>query len=179
MPVTLQVMSWVLTIWVVGSLLIFLLARVLGGEVNTRHHHWLHTCFDYSTLCHLQVTYSQTLGVIGYSLLPLFVMAPIISLLNSYPWIAFFVKVIHHLQHSYYLAFTSATKLLYFYVDSSGIMVIFQCWLSTGSRRAQTQKTPLTLPGILALRLLSVTVHRSVTRSLGHLYTFNIITQSS
>eukprot|EP01090_Pellita_catalonica_P007926 TRINITY_DN1853_c0_g1_i9.p2 TRINITY_DN1853_c0_g1~~TRINITY_DN1853_c0_g1_i9.p2 ORF type:complete len:259 (+),score=26.63 TRINITY_DN1853_c0_g1_i9:31-807(+) len=45
----LSVVSWVLTMWLVGSLLIFALARVLGRDV----------------------TYSQTLGVIGYSLLPL------------------------------------------------------------------------------------------------------------
>ena len=85
-------MSWVLTIWVIGSLLIFLLARVLGGEVC--HKALLVTCSNHTTLYHLQVTYSQTLGVIGYSLLPLFVMAPIISILQSYPWIAFFAKVI-------------------------------------------------------------------------------------
>ena len=48
----------------------------------------------YSHSCHfLQVTYSQTLGLIGYSLLPLVIVAPIVSLLESYHWIAFFVKV--------------------------------------------------------------------------------------
>lgn len=30
----LQVVSWIITIWIVGSLTIFLLARVLGGEVS-------------------------------------------------------------------------------------------------------------------------------------------------
>jgi len=45
----LGVVSWVITMWLVGSFLVFLLARVLGAEI----------------------TYSQTLGVIGYSLLPL------------------------------------------------------------------------------------------------------------
>jgi len=34
----LQVVSWILTIWIVGSLLVFMLARVLGGEV-------LETCY--------------------------------------------------------------------------------------------------------------------------------------
>lgn len=29
-----QVVSWIITIWVFGSLLIFVLARVLGGEVR-------------------------------------------------------------------------------------------------------------------------------------------------
>ena len=40
-----------------------------------------------------QVSYSQTLGVIGYSLLPLVIVAPLISVLYSLPWVAFFVKV--------------------------------------------------------------------------------------
>lgn len=31
---TLQVVSWIITIWIFGSLTIFLLARVLGGEVS-------------------------------------------------------------------------------------------------------------------------------------------------
>lgn len=30
----LQVVSWIITIWIFGSLTIFLLARVLGGEVS-------------------------------------------------------------------------------------------------------------------------------------------------
>lgn len=29
-----QVVSWIITIWIMGSLLVFLLARVLGGEVS-------------------------------------------------------------------------------------------------------------------------------------------------
>lgn len=29
-----QVVSWIITIWIFGSLTIFLLARVLGGEVS-------------------------------------------------------------------------------------------------------------------------------------------------
>ena len=44
-------------------------------------------------LVSVQVTYSQTLGLIGYSLLPLVIVAPIVSLLQSYPWMAFLVKV--------------------------------------------------------------------------------------
>lgn len=30
-----KVVSWIITIWIFGSLTIFLLARVLGGEVST------------------------------------------------------------------------------------------------------------------------------------------------
>lgn len=29
-----QVVSWIITIWIFGSLLLFVLARVLGGEVS-------------------------------------------------------------------------------------------------------------------------------------------------
>ena len=134
-------------------------------------------CYHRTTPYHLQVTYSQTLGVIGYSLLPLFVMAPIISILHSYPWVAFLAKVIHehmHNVHQYH------QLLLYLYVDSSSSLVGIQCWVSTGSRRAQTQKTSLTLPGFFALRLLSVPVHRSMTQLLTtRVYTLNILTQSS
>jgi len=57
--------------WVFGSLLIFLLARVLGGEVG----------------------YSQCLGVIGYSLLPLIITAGVLLLVRSMELIAFPVRV--------------------------------------------------------------------------------------
>jgi len=63
--------SWILTMWVFGSLLIFLLARVLGGEVG----------------------YSQCLGVIGYSLLPLIITAGVLLLVRSMELIAFPVRV--------------------------------------------------------------------------------------
>ncbi|XP_022095700.1 protein YIPF4-like [Acanthaster planci] len=65
-----RVVSWIITIWIFGSLLIFLLARVLGGEVN----------------------YSQCLGVIGYSLLPLIITATTLPLLGTIPYIGFVVK---------------------------------------------------------------------------------------
>ncbi|XP_072027728.1 protein YIPF4-like [Amphiura filiformis] len=65
-----RVVSWIITIWIFGSLLIFLLARVLGGEVN----------------------YSQCLGVIGYSLLPLIITASVLPLVHSIPYIGFLVK---------------------------------------------------------------------------------------
>ncbi|XP_013788429.1 protein YIPF4-like [Limulus polyphemus] len=65
------VVSWIMTLWVCGSLLVFLLARVLGGEVN----------------------YSQCLGVIGYSVLPLIMTATTLPLLNPFPFISLFVKL--------------------------------------------------------------------------------------
>ena len=36
----LQVVSWIVTIWIFGSLLLFVLARVLGGEVGTFLPEW-------------------------------------------------------------------------------------------------------------------------------------------
>lgn len=65
-----RVVSWIITIWVLGSLLIFVFARVLGGEVN----------------------YSQCLGVIGYSLLPMIITASMLPLVHSIPYIGFMVK---------------------------------------------------------------------------------------
>ncbi|XP_071504371.1 protein YIPF4-like [Diadema antillarum] len=67
-----RVISWIITIWIFGSLVIFLLARVLGGEVN----------------------YSQCLGVIGYSLLPLIIVATILPVTHFIPIIGTLVKLI-------------------------------------------------------------------------------------
>jgi len=52
------VASWILTIWFCGSGLIFVLARVLGGDVN----------------------YTQVLGVIGYCLIPLIITGLVASI---------------------------------------------------------------------------------------------------
>lgn len=56
-----SVVSWIMTIWLFGSAMIFMLARVLGGDVN----------------------YSQCLGVIGYSVLPLFLVGLVLPLTHS------------------------------------------------------------------------------------------------
>uniref|UniRef100_A0A8C7BVB2 Protein YIPF n=1 Tax=Neovison vison TaxID=452646 RepID=A0A8C7BVB2_NEOVI len=68
---TLKVVSWIITIWIFGSLTIFLLARVLGGEV----------------------AYGQVLGVIGYSLLPLIVIAPILLVVGSFEVVSTLIKL--------------------------------------------------------------------------------------
>jgi len=60
-----------MTIWLCGSGMIFLLARVLGGEV----------------------TYSQCLGVIGYSVLPLVVIGLALPITHSLPLIHAALKV--------------------------------------------------------------------------------------
>jgi len=65
-----HVVSWILTIWFFGSFVIFFLARVLGGEVS----------------------YSQCLGVIGYCLIPLVVVAGILPVVWRLHYLAMFFK---------------------------------------------------------------------------------------
>ncbi|KAF0027627.1 hypothetical protein F2P81_020368 [Scophthalmus maximus] len=65
------VVSWIITIWILGSLTIFLLARVLGGEVS----------------------YDQVLGVIGYSLLPLIVIAPLLLVIRPFDVVSTIIKL--------------------------------------------------------------------------------------
>lgn len=67
-----KVVSWILTIWFCGSFIIFFLTRALGGEV----------------------TYSQCLGVIGYSLLPLIVTGLTLPVLRDLPYVPHLVKVL-------------------------------------------------------------------------------------
>jgi len=64
-----HVVSWILTVWLFGSFFIFILARLLGGEVS----------------------YSQSLGVIGYSLMPLDIIV-ILLLFTSDFWVNVFLK---------------------------------------------------------------------------------------
>ena len=68
------VVSWTITFWLFGSFLIFVLARSLGSEVS----------------------YSQAVGVIGYSVLPLILAVVVVTLcrLSSDSWAAFSVKTL-------------------------------------------------------------------------------------
>ncbi|XP_022329402.2 protein YIPF4-like [Crassostrea virginica] len=74
-----RVVSWIITIWIFGSLIIFLLARVLGGEVS----------------------YSQCLGVIGYSVLPLVITAAILPLFRSFHFVSLALKLFGVLWAAY------------------------------------------------------------------------------
>ncbi|XP_071161394.1 protein YIPF4-like [Mytilus edulis] len=67
-----RVISWIITIWIFGSLIIFLLARALGGEVS----------------------YSQCLGVIGYSVLPLVITASALPLFRSMYYVGILIKLL-------------------------------------------------------------------------------------
>mmetsp|Transcript_6561 Transcript_6561/g.16549 ORF Transcript_6561/g.16549 Transcript_6561/m.16549 type:complete len:238 (+) Transcript_6561:25-738(+) len=78
---SIKVISWVMSMWFYGSFLIFLLVRVLGGDIS----------------------YSQCLGVIGYSVFPLLltVMAAFIANLGHQTDILLFLKCIGTLWSSY------------------------------------------------------------------------------
>ncbi|KRX23496.1 Protein YIPF4 [Trichinella nelsoni] len=67
----LHVVSWILTIWFTGSFIVFFLARSLGAEV----------------------TFSQCLGVIGYCLIPLVLIASVLPVVKSFSPLAFTLKI--------------------------------------------------------------------------------------
>ena len=67
-----KVVSWIVTIWMAGSFIILYLARALGGNV----------------------TYSQCLGVIGYSLLPLCVVACVLPLVRAFDVMSVLLKFV-------------------------------------------------------------------------------------
>jgi hypothetical protein len=69
-----RVVSWIITIWIFGSFLVFVIARILGGEVS----------------------YSQIVGTIGYSLLPMVLIASILPFVKQYHYLANFIKVISY-----------------------------------------------------------------------------------
>ncbi|XP_057316201.1 protein YIPF4-like [Hydractinia symbiolongicarpus] len=74
-----KVVSWIITIWFCGSFIIFCLTRALGGEVS----------------------YSQCLGVIGYSLLPLIVTGLSLPLLHQLPYVPAIFKILGVVWASY------------------------------------------------------------------------------
>ncbi|RNA18757.1 YIPF4 isoform X1 [Brachionus plicatilis] len=67
-----RVVSWIITIWICGSFFIFIIARVLGGEV----------------------TFSQIVGTIGYSLLPLCIISTVVPVIKQYHLLTNFIKLI-------------------------------------------------------------------------------------
>jgi len=67
----LKAVSWIITLWVVGSLLVSVLYRLLGA----------------------QNSFSRTLGIIGYSLVPLVITALLLLLLGGVPGLALVLKL--------------------------------------------------------------------------------------
>ncbi|VDD77235.1 unnamed protein product [Mesocestoides corti] len=82
-----RVVAWIITIWLAGSFLVYFVTRSLGGEV----------------------AYAQCLGVIGYCLLPQFIMCAVGSLLSlgGLNKLGIFIDLIGTLWSAY-----SAGKLL-------------------------------------------------------------------
>ena len=66
-------MSWVFTVWLVGSFIIFIITRALGGEVS----------------------FSQTIGVIGYSLLPELLVVIVLFFVYGPSWLVWTIKVLY------------------------------------------------------------------------------------
>eukprot|EP01101_Sappina_pedata_P003125 TRINITY_DN13344_c0_g1_i1.p1 TRINITY_DN13344_c0_g1~~TRINITY_DN13344_c0_g1_i1.p1 ORF type:complete len:250 (-),score=81.31 TRINITY_DN13344_c0_g1_i1:70-819(-) len=74
-----KVVSWVMTMWLVGSFLVFVLARVLGGDV----------------------TFSTSLGILGYSLLPLAITAAILPFVSAATAASWSLRVVGTLWAAY------------------------------------------------------------------------------
>jgi len=68
-----RAMSWVFTVWLVGSFIIFIITRALGGEVS----------------------FSQTIGVIGYSLLPELLVVIVLFFVYGPSWLVWTIKVLY------------------------------------------------------------------------------------
>jgi len=97
-----RVVSWVLTVWFIGALLIYILARVLGAEV----------------------TYAQTLGVIGYSLLPILMSTLFVYLKPLKPFI-YGVQFVGILWASY----SAGSLLISSNVQSKRVLLVYPIFL--------------------------------------------------
>jgi len=67
-----RVVSWIITIWITGSFLLFVIVRVLGGNVS----------------------YSQVVGTVGYSLLPMVLITLLLPVIKSVAILANLVKMV-------------------------------------------------------------------------------------
>eukprot|EP00794_Sanderia_malayensis_P020086 gene20086-22056_t len=65
-----RVVSWIITIWFIGSFVIFVLTRALGGEVS----------------------YSQCLGVVGYCVLPLIIVGLAHPVVKAFSFLSLLLK---------------------------------------------------------------------------------------
>ncbi|XP_009329373.1 PREDICTED: protein YIPF4 [Pygoscelis adeliae] len=102
-----KVVSWIITIWIFGSLTIFLLARVLGGEV----------------------AYGQVLGVIGYSLLPLIVIAPVLLVVGSFEVVSTLIKDNIMMRRNIQNCNVSSVILSVSMVDVTAKRICLKCFL--------------------------------------------------
>jgi len=98
-----RVVSWIITIWIIGSLLVFLLARVIGGEV----------------------TYSQTLSVIGYSVLPLIITGLVLPIFHGF----YYPSLILMLHGVIWAAYGAASLLAIEELSKKRILMIYPIFL--------------------------------------------------
>jgi len=98
-----RVVSWILTIWIFGSLLVFLLARVLGGEVS----------------------YSQTLSVVGYSVLPLILTGLLLPLFSGW----YYPSLIIMLHGVVWAAYGAASLIAIEELAKKRILLIYPIFL--------------------------------------------------
>lgn len=98
-----RVVSWILTIWIFGSLLVFLLARVIGGEV----------------------TFSQTLSVIGYSVLPLIITGLLLPLFRGF----YYISLLLTLHGVVWGAYGAASLLAIEELSKKRILLIYPIFL--------------------------------------------------
>eukprot|EP00053_Salpingoeca_punica_P004721 m.50599 g.50599 ORF g.50599 m.50599 type:complete len:241 (+) comp12919_c0_seq1:55-777(+) len=98
-----RVVSWIITIWIFGSILIFLLARVLGGEVG----------------------FSETLGVIGYSLLPLILTGALMPFVRGIAYLGELIKLIGVAWASY----SAGSMLVTAELEKKKILLLYPIFL--------------------------------------------------
>ena len=111
------------------------------------------------------MTYSQTLGLIGYSLLPLVIVAPLVSLLKQYQWLAFFVKVtILHYRTSYIYIYIYTTSYIFLLLGCWCVMVDIQRWLTLGPGGTSTQEASSSLSHLSTLCLFFLPLHGSIAQ---------------
>jgi hypothetical protein len=85
-----KVVSWIITIWVFGSFIVFIIVRALGGEVSYQN---LKRNFYNLKFCSSKVYYSQVIGTIGYSLMPLLFAGTLLIIAKKYYYLSLFLKV--------------------------------------------------------------------------------------
>eukprot|EP00771_Trimastix_marina_P001434 gnl/Trimastix_PCT/2508.p1 GENE.gnl/Trimastix_PCT/2508~~gnl/Trimastix_PCT/2508.p1 ORF type:complete len:268 (+),score=48.10 gnl/Trimastix_PCT/2508:45-848(+) len=97
-----RILRWVLLLWFVGSYIIYFLARVQGSKLN----------------------YSQTLSVIGYSLLPLVLTVLLCLFLGSVPPLALLARILGTAWSAY-----SAARAMTDAMASKRFLIVYPIFL--------------------------------------------------
>lgn len=99
----LKVVSWVLTMWLMGSYMIYLLGRVFGTSI----------------------TYSQSVGVIGYSALPLLIVTIVLLILPGISGLSFLLKGLATI----WAAYAAGSMLMIEIPGSKRVLMAYPLWL--------------------------------------------------